>query len=327
MAPSNNQFDIGTVFHQGWQAFKSNAGVLIVSALIASGPACFLFLATLGYAIESAYLESAETEKTTDRNPALSSPASPLKTAKPDAKPDTKPDAKPDTNPLSKEERPAASPRALFHISRFEILSIGYWSIVLLVYIPVLLWLQLGQFAIWLQAARQQPVKVRDMFSQWHHTGSFLIVGLTFIIAMSLGGFLLLIPMFIVAILGCLFPWFIVDQNMKGFQSLTASFSAVRSSFLNLALLACLLCMIFSLTCAVCQGLEILIDGLFSGASPAFYYALISLAVAQIMLLLMLVPWFGLILTYVYLALIGEPTGPDRGDQPSDDSLYTESPA
>ena len=125
---------------------------------------------------------------------------------------------------------------------------------------------------------------------------------------MWVGCALLIIPGFIVALLGCLYPWFIVDQNMKGFRSLTASFNAVRSSFMNLLLLVFLLGLIYMASTVLgmvpCVGLLI-----------------------SMLLPLVIVPWFGLILTYVYLALIGESVNPDPGGQSPGDDVYAESPA
>ena len=292
----NPTFDIGTVFMQGWQAFKSNAGVLIVSALIATGPVVFLVVALFAYIIESAYLASAEIEKEAANHPVLSSPDSSLKSAKPDAKSQLA------TDPL----QPSAG------LSHFEIFSIGYWGIVLLVYIPVTLWLHLGQVAIWLKVARGQPARVRDLFFQWRQTGTFLIAGLMFTIIMWIGCALVVIPGLIVALLGCLYPWFIVDQNMKGLRSLTASFNSIRSPFLNVAFLLCL----FMLCCVIYVSVNF-----FVALIPCFG-TLIGMATP-----IVLVPLFGLILTYVYLALIGESTGSAPEDRQPGDPVYAESPS
>ena len=134
------------------------------------------------------------------------------------------------------------------------------------------------------------------------------MAGLTFAVLESLGCCLLIIPGAIVALFCGFYVWIIVDKDMGSFASLKSSFHVVRPAFLEVLLLVVLLGLIY-------LGVNFLTIIPFLGE------------LAGLAILLVVWPVMGLVMTHAYLALIGESTDSDRADQPSDDSLYTESPA
>lgn len=258
---SGNKFEIGKVIGQGWEGFKSNAGILIgmtaIQMAILYGLNMIFTLVLIGDTFEKsiktmAAQQGAIVENESDKK------QSDDKLSKPDAKKETKTESKvkpPSLNKMIGEQA------VLGGISGF---FLGFINV----------FFQLGWIVISLKIIRGESPKIGDLFSQWRRYGAGLLASLIVSVLFMIGFVLLIIPGIIVGLTCLLTLWYIVDQDMGAVQAIKASYAATRGSWCQIFLFG-LVCMGmgFATMCTCGLGVLVLLPWL-SLASAHIYLAL-----------------------------------------------------
>lgn len=115
----------------------------------------------------------------------------------------------------------------LLNVSEDAILpQVGLHTIRLLLTVLV----HMGILTVALMAAKQQSFTFSDFFSKFHLFPSYLLGKILFIAGMIIGLFLLVVPGIIFALKFNLWPFFVLDRDATGLDSLKESTKAVEGA-------------------------------------------------------------------------------------------------
>lgn len=129
----------------------------------------------------------------------------------------------------------------------------------------------MGLITITLKLAKAEPCQFSDYFSKIHLFPSYLWALILFYLAVFVGLILLIVPGVIVALMFCLWPYFILDKQFPGVDSLKASKSAVYGSKWDLFLLW-VATFLINLLGLLCLGVGLLITMPVTMLAWAFVY-------------------------------------------------------
>lgn len=110
---------------------------------------------------------------------------------------------------------------SFFILSRSQDLIL--YILVNLAFFIILFWLSLGILKVYLKVADNQPISIRDLFSQTDKMWNYSLASLGYMLVCFFGFLLLFVPGIILAFKYILFPYFIVDRGMGPIEALKAS--------------------------------------------------------------------------------------------------------
>lgn len=92
-----------------------------------------------------------------------------------------------------------------------------------LIYIALSVLVNMGAFTIALKAARQESFEFSDFFSKFHLFSPYFIAELLYVLGITIGLFLFIIPGVIFSLKFNLWPFLVLDRSNKALKALNAS--------------------------------------------------------------------------------------------------------